>query len=567
VGRELYMTYTSDMTIPINESPEIAYAIRESAKDSRVFDKVFLHDNFYADFVKDLHDPIFDIINKKKPRKQSVVCATRGIGKSTIARGIAAKAICLAEKKYIVYIGKSATHAEMQTENLRKDLMSKRIRDVFGDIKARTPTDVEESWSKKSWVAMIGDLCPCGKTARGVCSHCNGIGDAHYTVVLPRGAGQQVRGLLYKLPTGENVRPDLIIIDDLEDSEFVDSEDWRIKNKEWFFGDVVQAVSKLECDKWWEMFYIDTLKHEDSLLQMLLDASDWDSLIAPICDENYKSKAPEFMSDEDIVKMVTSYREKGMMDVFAREIMCMAISKEDAEFKSDYFVYYDEGNKLFQERLPHIVNLILIDPAKTSKSTSGETGIIVWGVDLQTNRLYLRFAEGVRLPPDELFTRIIDLAVQYQVWSINIEDTGVNEFVTQPLRNEVIRRGYTYQVESLKARRGGKVKDAKGFEAGKIKRIKALSGYYRQGLISHNKVGIGAYELQLIGFPRSKRWDMIDCAAYIIQIMEREEFYFLSSQYHEKSEEDVEREYAELDEELDKIDERSEYEEDWVEVP
>ena len=534
--------------VAARDSGDVSIIAGECYLDSMKFCKTFLSDNFYTDFVPELHYPIFKVSDEIKPKKQSVVCATRGIGKSTIARSKAAKAICYADKSFIVYLGKSSTHAEMQTENLKKDLMSKEIKDVWGSIKAKTPGDIDESWSKKSWVAMVGELCPCGYTVRGLCPQCGGVGNAHYTLVFPRGAGQQVRGILWKSPDGKNHRPDLIIVDDLEDSEFVDSEEWRNKTKEWFFSDVILSPSRIDKD--WEIFYIDTLKHEDSLMAMLLDASDWDHEIVAICGEDYKSKAPDFMSDEEIEKMVTSYREKGMMDVFAREIMCMPISRADAEFKASMFRYYEESSKEFREALLRLANVLIIDPAKTSKHTSGETGLVIWGFDYRANMLYLRFASGERLRQDEMWDRAMQLIVEYKIWAVGIEDTGLGEFATAPLENILMKNGIHVPVEGLKARRGGRLKDASGFEAGKIQRIKALSGYYMKGLIKHNKVGIGPYELQLLGFPRSKRWDMIDAAAYIIPMMEHGSLHMLTERYLEETKEDVEKEFEEMEAEL-----------------
>ena len=61
------------------------------------------------------------------------------------------------------------------------------------------------------------------------------------TMVMPRGSGQQIRGLLFG-----NFRPDLIFGDDIEDSESVKSEEQRRKLKEWFFADVMNSVDRSE---------------------------------------------------------------------------------------------------------------------------------------------------------------------------------------------------------------------------------------------------------------------------------------------------------------------------------
>ena len=436
----------------------------------------------------------------------------------------------------------------MQTENLKKDLLGADIRRVFGRIKAQVPGDIDESWSKKAWVAMVGSLCECGHTLNGLCEFCNTVGEAHYTFVLPRGAGQQIRGLVWKAPDGRNIRPDLIIADDEEDPENIKSEEWRYKNKEWFFADVMHCFPRIEKD--WEIFYIDTLKHEDSLMQMLLESSDWDSLILPACDDNYQTLAPDFISQEELDEMVEIARRDGTLDVFAREIMCNPISREDATFRQEYFEHYKEDDKEFRERLPRLINVVLIDPAKTAKKHSAESGFVVWGVDIELGTLYLRYAAGERLHPDQIWDRGIELALQYEARVIGIEDTGLGEFATYPLVNEIMRRGLAIEVEGLKARRGGKIKEAKGFEAGKVQRVASLEGYYRKGLIKHNKIGTGAYELQLLGYPRSKRWDIMDCAAYITEMLDKGALYFYSHGVNDSDPVAVEKEYEDMEREL-----------------
>ena len=545
----------------INEDPEIMALIESCASSTGEFCLEFLSENFYSPF-SSIHNDMLDLIDIVKPKKQVAMCATRGIGKTTIARAIAAKAVCYGDANFIVYLSTSATNAEMQTENLKKDLMGEKIKQCFGHIKAKSPNfdEVDESFSKKSFVA---------RTAHG----------EHSTFILPRGSGQQIRGILWKSPEGKNCRPDLIIVDDLEDSENIENEDQRKKRKIWFFADVMKCFPRIE--KNWSVIYIDTLKHEDALMQELLEAPDWDSMIASICDDQYKSRAPNFMDDKELMDEVISHRQKGIMDVFAREYMCMPISREDAAFKSEYFKYYQDnidslvvdtktvdGQKKKEIVLArNIINIVLIDPSKTVKRQNAETGFIVWGVDLSANRFYLRHATGERLHPDEIFDRGIELCQQYGANVMGIETTGSKEFIFYPLCNEIVRRGLGIEPIELTAR-AGKGEFA-GVGGGKKMRISSMIGWYRMGLVYHNVAGmIGAYETQLLSFPRGKRVDMIDAAAYIIEMMEKGGRFFYLKDMDNESYEDVEKEYEELEAEYIDEKERGLYDDDsWQVCP
>ena len=71
--------------------------------------------------------------------------------------------------------------------------------------------------------------------------------------------------------------------------------------------------------------------------------------------------------------------------------------------------------------------------------------------------------------------------------------------------------------------------------------------FYRQGLVWHNSANCGPYEQQLMGFPKSKFWDMMDAAAYIIEILEMGLRYFEPKGEDEDSRATVEKEYTILE--------------------
>jgi len=118
---------------------------------------------------------------------------------------------------------------------------------------------------------------------------------------------------------------------------------------------------------------------------------------------------------------------------------------------------------------------------------------------------------------------------------IGVEETSLNEFIKQPIKNEMFRRGKFFELIWLKARGGMK----------KELRIKELVPYYRGGYIYHNALcaGIKKLEQQLLMFPRSALWDLMDAEAYIIEMLELGERYFSPKE----NPDDTEAEYKELD--------------------
>ena len=479
--------------------------------------KTLFPERFSMPFAENVHGKIFDLIDG--PAQKVAIAAPRGWGKtSTVALAFMARYILFNHTHFICYINKSHDAASLQTENLRRELVTnKMIKHFFGDFKQRDVNkhEFEEVFSKKAWVA-------------------------YNTLVWPRGAGQQVRGVLFK-----NDRPGLIVIDDLEDPEQVQNEEIRKAQFQWLYADVIKAVPQLHTN--WKIVYIDTLKHEDSILQKLMDSPDWQSVRLEACDDNFKSTAPHFMTDERIAMEWEEHVKAGQTDVFFREFRNLPISTKDSAFRREYFHYYnlssDRGRTEGDLELTdpdiqnnqHIETVVLLDPAKTVKIHSAESAIIGIGIDLQNAKVYIRDAIAEKFYPDEIYDALFGMAIRLNAKVIGIEETSLNEFIKQPIKNEMFKRGKFFELIWLKARGGMK----------KELRIKELVPYYRMGYIYHNAqcATIKRLEAQLLMFPRSALWDLMDCEAYLVQMLEVGERYFSPTD----DPNDSEAEFKELD--------------------
>lgn len=493
---------------------------------TRMTAQAFFPERFYMPFSDKVHGKIFDLIDG--PDNKVVIAAPRGWGKTSIvALALMARYILYDITGFICYINKSHDAASLQTENLRRELVTNRmIKHFFGNFRHRDAekSEFEETFSKKAWVA-------------------------YNTLIWPRGAGQQVRGVLFK-----NDRPGLIVIDDLEDPEKVENPEIRKAWKRWLYADVIKAIPRLH--KNWKIVYIDTLKHEDSLLQHLLDSPDWASIRLEACDDNFKSTAPNFMSDEDIMSEWNEHVNAGETDVFFRELRNLPISTKDSAFRTEYFHYYNVPNDIGKDENDlalfdsdvqsntNIETVVILDPAKTVKIHSAESAIIGIGIDLTNARLYVRDAISEKMYPDEIYDALFGMALNLNARVLGIEDTSLNEFIRQPIKNEMFiraskKKGRFYELIWLKARGG------QGGEKGKTLRVKELVPYFRGGYIYFNKAcaTIKKLESQLLMFPRSKLWDLMDCLAYIIEMLELGERYFSPK----SDPEDIESEYDELD--------------------
>jgi len=458
----------------------------ECCKSTKVLAKTLLPERFSAPFSTYLHDPIFDLIDSDAPR--IAIAAPRGSGKTSISIAKAMQSILFRQRRFVTWVSTSHDVATMQTENLKREMITcPEVKKIFGSVKTRGASELDESFSKKSWVGYDN------------------------TLVLPRGCGQQVRGILFG-----SSRPDLIIVDDLEHPEEIKTDELRLAKKTWFWADLMKCTSRF--DKNWKIIYIDTLKHEDSLLQDLLDSKDWESVRLEICDDNLEPMAPEIMSREEILAAYESHEDLGMLDVFYREFRNLPIATANASFQQKYFKYYDE-NEIAQKKLE---NVVIVDPAKTVNMNSADSAVVGIGIDTSGNSLYVRDVDAGKKHPDELYDAAISMCIRLNARVLAVEVTSLNEFITQPFKNELARRGLHYiEFIELKARGGSNAQS-------KEQRVRALVPYYRQGLIYHKREACHGLESQLMAFPRAKRWDIMDATAYIIELLDVGERYFES---------------------------------------
>lgn len=475
--------------------------------DTRLAAKMFLPDRFWRPFDDNMHGKIFDLLDNSDNRLK-VVAAPRGIGKTSIINLLLPlKAILYMDYNYIVPVSATSQLAVQQAENLKYELVNNPlVNSLYGPL-------ASNNFNKQQWVVNIGGDQIC---------------------VMPRGARQQIRGLLFR-----NHRPGLILVDDLEVPENMDSEEQRQKKKEWFFADLMNCVDRgLGSD--WQIIVLGTVLHQDSLLVNLLENKDWDSIVLEICDDDLKSNAPSFMPDREVIKLYEKYKNAGELDVFYREYRNNPVpTGADATFPATLFKNYDPG-KINLSMAQDVENLVLVDPAKTANPRSAHSAIVGVGVNVRTNAIYVRDIVSGKLHPNELYQEIVDMIARINARVLGLEVTSLHEFIVYPLKNELRRRNIACEIIELHARGGAN-------EKGKIARIKQLAPLYRQGLIYHNPQCSKVLEGQLLGFPRARRWDVMDAFGYLPEILEIGQRYMMPADDGWETKEQVEREYAELE--------------------
>ncbi|MFW9969302.1 MAG: hypothetical protein ACFFDF_03815 [Candidatus Odinarchaeota archaeon] len=204
------------------------------------FCKVYLPDQFereFADYSRKIINTIKDIIESKSREKQAII-APREHGKSTFSSfAMPTWSALYQKKKFIFFISSNSDISSNFLEKTKKALESKAIIEDFGVQKGKTWNSEEINLRNGVWIA---------------CS----------------GWKSGLRGL------NKDTRPDMIILDDLEDKGTIESDSLRRK-LETCFNEEIGRLGTYNTD----FFYIGTLLSDDSLLKRVTQMPSWKSLI------------------------------------------------------------------------------------------------------------------------------------------------------------------------------------------------------------------------------------------------------------------------------------------------
>ena len=409
------------------------------------------------------HKEVFGLFQSGSER--IVVGAPRGHAKSTITDLVyLAWAITHGVYRFVILASDTYSQSVLFLEALKAEFESnEKLRAFYGNL-------VTDKWSEGE--AVIGQ-----------------------TMVKAIGAGMKVRGLKF-----HESRPDLIIGDDLENDELVESQDRRDKMERWWNGAVIPSLADGG-----RVIVIGTVLHFDSLLAKMLDAERYTEYTKRTYAAVMDGKAlwPEHQSLDDTERIKAEYAQKGLLDQFYREYMNKVISSENQKFKLEMIKYYTD-NEIDRKELN---NYITIDRAYSTDKVSDGTGIIVNSVDRE-NHWYIRVAQWFKGDEFELINLLFDLHKFWKPERMGMEQLAYDSTLRPYLEAEMRKRNYFLVIEPLKHE-----------QRSKEKRIEGLIPRFVSSSI-HLKRDQTELVDQLTQFPRGRHDDLPDALAYQLDIAE-----------------------------------------------
>ncbi len=435
---------------------------------------------YFSDYVKyptaDYQREMF-AISEDISIKTAIIVAFRGSAKSTIMTmsypiwAVLGKL----QKKCVVILSQTQQQAKSHLTNIKRELESNELlRSDLGPFQ-------EESDEWGSFSLVIPKF-----NAR----------------IIAASSEQSIRGIRH----GAN-RPDLMICDDVEDTNSTKTQEGRDKTFNWFNGEIVPCG-----DKNTKYVIVGNLLHEDSLLMRLKDLIDDNKINAifkayPLINTEQKILWPgKFSSLEEIDEFKKSVGDE---KAWQREFMLKIIADQDQIIRREWIQYYDQlpvSDRFTDEHKSYMYTACGVDLAISKNATADYTAIVtgkVYGC-LENLRVYILppvINERMNFP--ETLERIKNIAINVlgKHWEnvVVIEDVAYQKALIQTLENMNIK------AEGLSP--GGQDKRA---------RLSLTSHLIASGKVLFPRTGAETLINQLVYFGVEKHDDLSDALTILL---------------------------------------------------
>jgi len=321
---------------------------------------------------------------------------------------------------------------------------------------------------------------------------------------------ESIRGLKH-----DGYRPDLIILDDVEFQELVDSPDRRRKLKQSFDEALIPAGDREYC----QYIAIGTMLHFDALIAKLVNKDtypDWYKMFYKTSVEN------PLWSDRISSKYLATVKRNNPI-VYAKEYQNNPISGELARFKPDNFRYYTDqsthytllgtnSEKIATYPYTDCYPAIACDLALSERKTADMSVILSLLLDPDNNYLVYSYIAERGMRPERL-AHILFNQVNYLTKLtgtrpyVGFEKANIERIRKEFLQREMRRRDEFFIIKPIE------------WKNDKIARIElALEHLYANHVIYHRH-NMTELEDQLIQFPFASHDDIPDALQGATQIL------------------------------------------------
>lgn len=394
--------------------------------------------------------------------------AFREAAKTTLAEEFLCMEACFGNFHYAVIFGETYAKACQKIEAISHEARTNgKLTNLFGNVLAKKPIE------NKIWFTSGS---------------------------LVEGAGweQEITGFKYL-----DRRPDRAYLDDVENLERVRSTAAVDQTIGKLYQEVLPALDKTRR----KVRITETPRAVDCLVTRLRQNPDWLCASFPIAngepdDPRTVSLWPSRYPMEWIRKERDRYERMGMLRVFQQEFMLNVDTVQAKPFQEDSIRSVDIAPAAWLPRYA------IYDPSRTaSVATSDRTGKVV--VSRLGSRIIVHESGGFFWKPDEMRTDIFDTWTRHHAAEIGIEKNSLEEYLLQPLRYEMLKRGAVLPIRALQAPQD---RDKDAF-------IMGLEPFFRAGdiLLVGGRGAHPQLVAEMLNFPGGKK-DILNALAYALRM-------------------------------------------------
>ncbi|MHB9838502.1 hypothetical protein Q8F57_027110 [Paraburkholderia terrae] len=396
--------------------------------------------------------------------------AFREGAKSTLSEEHLLIEACYANFGYCLIIGETYTKACQRLEAIKHEaLRNTKLQGLFGRLKQDG-----RKWNEHQIELPNGVLL-----------------EAH-------GWEEELRGFKW-----HDLRPDRAYLDDIENKERVKDVAAVNASMNKLYLELMPAMDKEKG----KIRFTQTPLAEDCMVTRLRENIDWTCRRFPICNGDIDDPAteaawPSRYPMEWIRKRRDEMERAGQLRGFMQEYMLMAIGSQDKPFEEDQIV------ELAIDPAPWLPKVVITDPARTTDvKKSDRTGRVV--LSRLGTKIYVHASSGEFWKPDQIIDDAFKTSAKFNNASVAIEKNSLDEWLMQPMRAEMLRRGRTLALKALSAPQ----------DRDKVQFIMGLQPFFDAGDIvliggrgQHPKL-----VAEILNFPSGKR-DILNALAYFQRV-------------------------------------------------
>lgn len=407
-----------------------------------------------------------------------LIIMPRGVSKTTIVNASNIYDIVYQLTNFLVYLSETATHAEMQLENVKRQLESNSLLiNVYGQKKPdRTAA---EKW-REGWIETTDNIA-----------------------VTARGRGGQVRGLNHNAK-----RPDKIVIDDVEDKESVKTPEQKDKTRTWLKADVEPALPQIG-EGVGSIIAVGTILDSDALLVNLMKDPEWVTVCFGAMDPDGDPLWDHYMTKQSFQRKKLSFIRLGKLAAFNMEFQSSLKAEGVNQKFPEESIRYE-----IQQRADYVGVALVMDPAIGQKKDSDYIAFGVVGMN-EKGRIHVfdvHMEQG--MTPRQQVDKYFELVAKWTPTKKGIEAVAYQKALIHLVKEEQFRKsvtmGHAAYFEVIPILHG---------KIGKIPRVEGvLSPRYTAGYVTHQR-RFPQLEEQLLDWPNAKK-DGPDVVAMCVTLLD-----------------------------------------------